>query len=254
MNERIFKILEFNKVKDNLRTYAITYLGRGLCDALEPSTNILEIERGQNDTEEALAYYLKQHDIPLSPISNIEEILNKTSIGGILSIEELLKFSNTLYIARRLKTSLSNGSIDENEFPILAEYFDNLYTNQRVEEEISRCIKNEVELDDRASTELYKIRKSIKDQESQIKNKLNSLIHSKAKFLQDTLVTLRDDRYVIPVKAEYKNEVPGLIHDQSATGGTIFIEPTAVFDLNNEIKELKIKEFNEVQRILSLLS
>ena len=254
MNERIYKILEFNKVKEILKNYAVTYLGRERCDSLLPSTNSLEIEKWQNETEEALSYYLKQHDIPLSPISNIDEILNKTSIGGILSIEELLKVSNTLFIARRLKNSFTNGSIDENEFPILSEYFENIYTNQRVEEEISRCIKNEVELDDRASTELYKIRKSIKDQESQIKEKLNSLIHSKAKFLQDTLVTFRDDRYVIPVKAEYKNEVPGLIHNQSATGGTIFIEPTAVFNLNNEIKELKLKEFQEIQRILALLS
>ena len=254
MNERIYKILEFNKIKDILSTYAVTYLGKGLCNELLPTTNTIEIQRMQDETAEALSYYLKQHDIPLSPISDIKEILNKTSIGGILSIEELLKVSNTLFISRRIKTSFSNGSIDENDFPILAEYFDNLYTNQRVEDEISRCIKSEDELDDRASQELYKIRKSIKDLEGQIKEKLNTIIHSKTKFLQDALVTFRDDRYVIPVKAEYKNEVPGLIHDQSATGGTIFIEPTAVFNLNNEIKELKLKEFQEIQRILALLS
>ena len=103
MNERIYKILEFNKIKDILSTYAVTYLGKGLCNELLPTTNTLEIQRMQDETAEALSYYLKQHDIPLSPISDIKEILNKTSIGGILSIEELLKVSNTLFISRRIR-------------------------------------------------------------------------------------------------------------------------------------------------------
>ena len=195
----------------------------------------------QNETYEATSYILKQHDIPLVPISDISTILDKIDFGGILQIDELIKITDILRTSRVLKNSFSNGAIEETTFPIISSYFDNLYQNQKVEEEISRCIKNDEELDDRASSELYKIRREIKDKESHIREKLTSLVHSKSKFLQDTIITMRDDRFVLPVKAEYKNEVPGLVHDQSSTGSTLFIEPTSVFELNNSIKELKLK-------------
>ncbi len=143
----------------------------------------------------------------------------------------------------------------ENIF-ILSEYFDRLYSNKKVEDEIFRCIKDEEDLDDRASSELYDIRRHIKDAEANIKNKLNEIIRSPSmsKYLQDQVITFRNERYVIPVKQEYKNEIKGLIHDASASGSTIFIEPTAVFDINNEIKELRIKEQQEIERILALLT
>ena len=162
--------------------------------------------------------------------------------------------TDILRISRILKNSFSNGAVDETLFPILSSYFENLYQNQKVEDEISRCIKNDEELDDRASSELYKIRHDIKEKETHIREKLTNLVRSKNKFLQDTIITMRDDRYVLPVKAEYKNEVPGLVHDQSSTGSTLFIEPTSIFELNNSIKELMLKEELEIQRILALLT
>ena len=254
MNKKVYESLEFNKIKNILEQYAITYMGKEKIQTLEPSTNILEIENWQAETTEATAYILKQHDIPLSPVSDISQALKKLDIGGILNIPELLSISDILRVSRRLKNSFFNGAIAPETSPILFSYFDNLYTNQKIEEEISRCIKNEDELDDRASQELYKIRKEIKDAESKVKEKLNSILHSSSKYLQDAVVTFRNDRYVIPVKQEHRAEVPGLIHDSSATGSTIFIEPTAVFNLNNDIRELKIKETQEIERILALLT
>lgn len=254
MLSKVYETLEFNKIKDILSKYAVTDFAKALINDLEPSNSLLEIKRRQNETTEATSYLLKQHDIPLSPFSDISQILKKTEIGGVLSIKELLNVADALRVSRKLKNSFLNGSINPDDFPILNSYFDNLYTNMNVEDEISRAIKNEEELDDRASQDLYKIRKEIKDTESKIKDKLNNILHSSAKYLQDAVVTFRNDRYVIPVKQEFRAEVPGLIHDSSATGSTIFIEPTAVFNLNNEIRELKIKEDLEIKRILALLT
>ena len=254
MNSKIYESLEFNKIKHILSQYAVTYMGKEKIENLEPSTNSLEIEHMQAETTEATAYILKQHDIPLSPVSDIKQTLKKLDIGGILNIPELIGISDILRVSRKLKNSFFNGAIEPENSPILFSYFDSLYTNQKIEEEINRCIKNEEELDDRASQDLYKIRKEIKDAESKVKEKLNNILHSSSKYLQDAVVTFRNDRYVIPVKQEYRAEVPGLIHDSSATGNTIFIEPTAVFNLNNDIRELKIKEEQEIERILALLT
>ena len=254
MNKKVLETLEYNKIIEQLEKYAVTYLGKEKVNALEPTSNSLLINNWQKETLEATSYILKQHDIPLAPISNIYEQLNKINIGGILTIKELLLISDILRVSRKLKSSFSNGSIDQIEYPIISEYFECLYSNQKVEDEIERCIKNEDELDDRASGDLYKIRKEILDCESRIKDKLNSLLRSQSKFLQEQVITFRDDRYVLPVKAECKSEIPGLIHDQSSTGSTLFIEPTAIFNLNNEIRELKLKEQLEIQRILALLT
>ena len=254
LNNKTIETLEFNKIKKILEGYAITYIGKERIQNLMPSSNSLEIKEWQKETSEATSYLLRQHDIPLNPITNIDNTLNKINIGGILTIKELLQITDVLRVSRNLKNSFSNGVIQEDDYSIINDYFQNLYTNKKVEDEIERCIKNDEELDDRASSELYKIRKEIKDSEAKIKEKLNSILHSSSKYLQDNVITIRDDRYVIPVKSEYKNEIPGLIHDQSSTGSTLFIEPTSIFNMNNEIKELKLKEDNEIQRILSLLT
>jgi len=254
MNSKIINTLEFNKIQNILINYAITDMAKETIKKLAPSSNILEVQKSQNETTEATNYLLRQQDIPLSPISDLKQIFYKMKLGGFLNIIELLKIADVLRISRKLKNSFFSDSSKESDFPLLSEYFSNLYINQKVEEEIMRCIKNEEELDDRASSDLYKIRTEIKNSESKIKDKLNSILHSKSKFLQDTVITFRNDRYVVPVKQEYRNEIQGLIHDESATGSTIFVEPTTIFNLNNEIKELKIKESLEIDRILLLLT
>lgn len=254
MNEKSLRMLEFKKIIDRLSEFAVTYLGKEKCDNLMPSSNIKEVERWQKETAEASSLILKFGNPPISRISNYSTIAQKIRIGGILSIEELINTANILKNMRQLKDYFEVR--ETKDYPIVGEYFDGLYSNLNVEKEIYRCIKSEEELDDRASTELYSIRRHIADAESRIKDKLNDFIHSgnSAKYLQEQIVTIRNDRYVIPVKAEYKNEVKGFVHDSSASGSTFFIEPSSIFNINNEIKDLKIKEQLEIQRILALLT
>ena len=255
MNKKTLNTLEYHKIKNQLKKYSVTYLGNEKIDELIPSTNILEIKKMQKETSEAANYILQHNNIPLAPISDITEIIKKIDLGIILNPHELLQINDNLRTSRNLKTTFTSAT-DEHTFPIIAEYFNTLYTNLNLEKEITRCIKSDDSIDNHASPKLYKIRKKITDTESTIKEKLNNIIHSQStsKYLQDSVVTFRNNRYVIPVKQEYKNEIAGFIHDSSSSGNTIFIEPTIIFNLNNEIKELQIKEQLEIERILSLLT
>lgn len=251
MKEKAFVSLEFDKIKDILKEYAITYLGRQKISDLLPSTEIEIVQKWQEETSVATSLLLRKKELPLSPIVDINDVLKKISAGGILSPRELLQVADILRVSRRLKQYAVD---DDVELEILEDYFENLYTNKNVEDEIERSIKSEDEIDDMASKELYNVRRKITDIESQIKDKLNEFIRTNSKFLQDDVVTFRNDRYVIPVKQEYKNEVQGFVHDYSATGNTVFLEPTSVLNKNNEIRELKNKEKIEIERILSLLT
>ena len=254
INQKTLNNLEFNKILDMLRNNCITFIGKQLADELYPSSDINKVLVLQKETSEACSFTLRKNTPPISPIIDLQNIVNKITIGSILSIEELLKVATILKIFREVKEYYKEDSIDGIE--ILNHYFESLYSNKNLENEIFRCIKNETDLDDNASIELRKIRKQITDAEMKIKDKLNSIIHSSStsRFLQDAVVTFRNGRYVIPVKQEYRNEINGLVHDSSASGSTIFIEPTSVFNINNEIKELSIKEQSEIERILALLT
>lgn len=254
MPPKVYETLEFDKIKQILQNEAVTTSGKDAIQALEPSTHRLTIETRQAETTEATNYLLKQHEIPLAPITDISPILQKIDIGGIVTIPELLLLADVLRVSRQLKSSFFNGSIQPDDFSILSTYFQALYTNLNVEEEIRRSVKNEEELEDRASQELYKIRKGMQELEASIKEKLNHILHASTKYLQDAVITFRNDRFVIPVKQEFRAEVPGFVHDTSATGNTIFVEPTAVFQLNNELRELASKEQLEIERILALFT
>jgi len=256
INEKVLKNLEFDKIREKLIHQCITYIGKDIAASLAPSSSFNEINKMQQETSEACSLTLRKNAPPISPIHPIDNMINKINIGSILSIHELLKIGTCLKIIREVKEYFKEENDSNNPYENLSEYFNLLYTNKNLENEILRCIKSENEIDDRASTELYKIRKKILDAESKIKEKLNAMIHSSStsKFLQDSVVTFRDGRYVIPVKQEYKNEINGLVHDSSASGSTIFIEPTVVFNINNEIKELHIEEQKEIERILALLT
>lgn len=254
MNFKSFKMLEFEKIIAMLKKNAITAMGIEKCENLLPENELNKVQKSQRETTEAVSISLRVGMPPIIPVSDFSNIAQKIKIGGVLIPKELLNTATILKSMREIKDYYRDTSHDDCE--ILNLYFDNLYSNANVEKEIFRCIKGEEEIDDHASTELYNIRRHMQDAESKIKDKLNSIIHGSdtSKFLQDQVVTFRNDRYVIPVKQEYKNEVKGLIHDSSASGSTIFIEPAAVFNINNEIKELKIKEELEIQRILALLT
>lgn len=254
MNEKTLRMLEYNKIIEKLVNNAITFKGKEYATSLLPSSILNKVEKKQKETTEAVSMLLRYGTPPIAPVVDDKEIINKVRIGGVLSIKSLLEMASALKNMREVKEYGKEHISDDNV--ILTEYFDSLYSNQNVEKEIFRCIKSEEELDDRASTELYSIRRHIADAEGKIKEKLNDIVHSSdlSKYLQDQVVTFRNDRYVIPVKQEYKNEIKGFIHDSSASGSTIFIEPTSVFNINNEIKELKIKEQLEIERILALLT
>lgn len=256
MNNKTLVSLEFDKIKEILKTFCITSMGAAKVSALVPSTNIKEIKKMQTETSEAVSLSLRRSVFPLVPVNNLDTISKKVSVGSVLHPNELIIVCDVLRTSRRLKEYFFDSDFEPSDFKVLYDYFENLYTNTNIEEEISRCIKNEEDLDDRASKTLYEIRTNIVDLENKIKNKLNAIIHSSStsKFLQDAVVTFRNDRYVVPVKQEYRNEIPGLIHDSSSTGSTLFIEPNAIFDMNNSIKELRIKEQLEIERILALLT
>ncbi len=254
MNEKTLRMLEYNKILEKLQTNAITHLGKESAINLLPTTSINIVKKKLQETTEAVSMILRYGMAPIAPVLDFNEILNKVRIGGVLTIKSLLEVGSALKIMREVKEYGREHSEEENI--ILNEYFYGLYSNLNVEKEIFRCIKSEDDLDDRASGELYNIRRHIAEAEAKVKEKLNNIIHSSetSKFLQDQVVTFRNGRYVIPVKQEHKSEVNGFIHDSSASGSTIFIEPTAVFNINNEIKDLKIKEQVEIERILALLT
>lgn len=254
MNEKSIRMLEYKKIISMLEKNAITQKGKNKCNELVPSSNSKMVTKKLKETTEATMMSLRIGKPPIAPISDFEVIAKKIKIGSILSIKELLQVANTLKVMRDVKEYYKETEFED--LYIINDYFEALYSNLNVEKEIYRCIKNDEELDDRASSELYNIRRHINDAENRIKDKLNEIVHGSgtSKYLQDQVITFRNDRYVIPVKQEYKNEIKGLIHDSSSTGSTIFIEPTAVFNINNEIKDLKIKEYAEIERILALLT
>ncbi|MDF2672724.1 MAG: endonuclease MutS2 [Clostridiales bacterium] len=253
MNEKTFRVLEYGKIIDMLSTWAQSSLGKKMCLELKPSTNITEVREWLDETKEAFEVVLKWGSVPLDGIKDIGEILRKAKVGFTLTPGELLAVCDILRCSRRLKSFMKDGSKGE-LYPIIYSIVDSLIAIKPLEEAIEIAIISENEISDRASQKLYGLRRAIKDKNGRIKDKLNSMVQTYSKYLQDPIVTLRGDRYVIPVKSEWKGSVPGLVHDQSSSGSTLFIEPMAVVELNNELKELLLKEKDEIERILAELS
>lgn len=247
------RILEYNKIIDMLEKRAISEIGKRMINDLKPSTNIHEVRERLEETREAFEVVLRWGSLPFDIIHDISDIIKRAKMGFTLQPVELLRVNSVLKCTRRLKDFMKDGNKQE-ICPIIFEVVESLVLVKGLEGEIESKIISETEISDRASEKLYSIRRSIRDKNSKIKEKLQSMLHSYSKFLQDPIITLRGDRYVLPVKAEFKGSVPGLVHDQSASGSTLFIEPMAVVELNNEIKELMLKEKQEIERILSELS
>lgn len=258
MNSKTLRILEYDKIKHILSNYCATSLGKHLCEDLKPSTDINEVQTMQNETEEAINMIYRKSSPPFGGVHDISLSLKRVESEAVLSIKELLEIGDTLRGCRNLKKYCEDDSekLGQNLFPILFELFNNLYSNKGFEDTIENSIANEESLTDWASPTLNSIRKQIKEAEGRIKDKLNQITHSAtySKYLQDSIVTIRENRYVIPVKQEYKNVIQGLVHDSSATGATLFIEPIAVVEANNTIRELKVKEQKEIERILTDLT
>lgn len=255
MYKKSIKTLEFNKIRDILKSKAISQMGKAKCEEISPITDLDKIKILQQETTEAFNYIVKKGSLPLGGISDISESMKRVEMQGILSIQELMKISDFLYVCRKLK-KYSTKIGNESEYYLLDPVFEEIEMLSPLEREIGRCIANENELKDDASSDLYKIRVAIKTSNQRIKDQLNSIIQSQTykTMLQDTVITVRNGRYCVPVKLEYKNTFKGIVHDQSATGSTVFIEPNSVVTQNNRIRELQLEEKKEIEKILARLS
>lgn len=253
MEQKYLDKLEFNKVLEMLENYAVTYLGKEMVKNLKPSFNKNEVQINLKETEQADILTHRIGGIPLGEIDNINVHLRTLEAGGTLSIKQLLELAKVLKMSRELKEYYEKVSEIENvDTNKLRNYFFDIYTNVVIEDKMFKSIIDENTLDDHASKNLYIIRKNIKQIQNEIKNKLNNYLHSK--YLQEAFITIRNGRYVIPVKQEYRNEIKGFVHDISASGATVFVEPLPVFEMNNRINTLKLEEANEIQKIQQELS
>ena len=257
MNEKSLKVLEFNKIKEMLIDKAESQLGKELAKAIKPLNDIREIESLQQETEESLSLLIQRGNPPLYGIHSISSEVKRVEIGGSLTPVGLLKISDSLRVSRGLKQYIKETKGDKSpNYPIIEGLVEGLKAFKHIEDEINNAIINENEISDNASSTLRNIRRQISSKNDAVKDKLNSIISSGAhkKYLQDGIVTMREGRYVIPVKQENRSNIPGLVHDMSSSGATVFIEPMAVVELNNQLRELELKEREEIERILMELS
>lgn len=248
--------LEFNKVLENLSKYCSTNLGKELALNLQIYNEVNIVKQKLAETEEAVNLIYKNSIPSFYDIQDIHIYLINLESSQSLTIKGLLDLNTIFLCSRDLKTYFSKDYIDKNDFPILEGLFSNLYTNEGVISKISSSIIDENTIDDKASPELQKIRKKIRNLEQDIRSKLNSMIHSSSfsKYVQETVVTIRNDRFVIPIKEEYRSHVKGFVHDISNAGSTLFIEPISIFELNNEINQLRLEEELEIEKILQQLT
>ncbi len=254
MNQKVLKTLEYNKIIDMLTEKADSEPGKRLCRKLLPSTDLEEIVNSQKLTEDALGRLFKVGSTSFGSNSDLNFSIKSLEIGSTLSIVELMKIASMLDNVSRIKTY---GKKDREDAPddSLTEYFEQLTPLTQVANEINRCILAEDEIADDASPRLKSIRRSMLQTNEKVHSQLNSMLAGAYRtYLQDAVITMRNNRYCIPIKAEYKGQVNGMIHDQSATGSTYFIEPAAVVELNNKIRELELEEKEEIGVILASLS
>ena len=254
MNSKVLRVLEYNKIIERLTDKATSEQGRKLTAALEPMTDLEVIRKAQTETADALGYLLRKGSTSFGGNKDLGMCIRSLEIGSTLSIAELLWIAAFLENVNRIK---SYGRKEREDTPAdsLDEYFESLEPLTPLSNEIRRCILSEEEIADDASPALKKIRRSMAIANDRIHSQLASMISGSCRtYLQDAVVTMRNNRYCIPVKSEYKGQVQGMVHDQSSTGSTFFIEPAAVVNLNNELRELEIKEQEEIAVILADLS
>jgi len=255
LNDKALRILEYYKIIDMLCENTVSAMGRDIAADLKPSGDLNEIKELLQETTEAVNLTLKKGSIPIGGVQDIRMPLKKVKMGSFLEPGELLKVADTLRAARRLKAFM-NEDRGEESFPIIEYYIDTLSAFKGIEDRINSVIISEEEIADNASPQLSSIRRKIKEKTASMREKLNHMISSPAyqKYLQEPIITVRGDRHVIPVKQEFRANIPGIVHDQSASGATLFIEPMAIVEMNNDVKKLKLDEENEIERILRELT
>nr|WP_277750937.1 endonuclease MutS2 [Anaerobacillus alkaliphilus] len=256
LQQRVCRLLEYDKMKNQLIEHVSSSLGKRKVAELQPMVNIDEIQHAQNSTFEGTKVLRLKGQVPLGGIRDIIASVKRAQIGGMLNEMELLDISSTVYGGRRFKKFIEDMIENAIELPILEELVRTITPLTDVEREIKMCIDDHGHVLDSASPTLRTIRHQIKSHEASVRSKLESIIRSSSsqKMLSDSIITIRNDRYVIPVKQEYRNNFGGLVHDQSASGATLFIEPQAVVAINNQLREVRVKEKQEIEKILHALS
>ena len=261
MNKRTLRVLEYYKIIEKLTGFATCPAGKRMCERLKPSTDLMEITKNQEETADALRRVYQQGSLSFSGVYPIGEAMKRVAVGASLSSAELLDVAKLLQVAEHAR-QYGEQSQDKDEEGVntrqdsLTGYFESLMPLEHLAREINRCILSEDEIADDASATLKDIRRNMKATNGKVHEVLNGIVtrQTNQAMLQDTIVTMRNGRYCIPVKSEYKGQFPGMVHDQSSTGSTFFIEPMAVVNLNNELKELAAKEAMEIEKILARLS
>lgn len=255
MNQKVFQTLEFDKIIKILTGYASTEMGRNLCRKLTPMTKETDILNAQDHTQDALTRIYRRGSISFSGITDLKPSIARLNMKGSLGAGELLNIAKLLETVKNA-AAYNSSEDDDMEADSLDEIFEALVPLNDLLREIRRCIISEEEISDDASSALKSIRRSMKQANQKIHNQLTAVVSASSNQdkLQDAIVTMRNGRYCIPVKQAYRNSFPGMIHDQSASGNTLFIEPMSVVTLNNELKELEGREQAEIEKILSLLS
>ena len=254
MNSKVLRVLEYHKIISHLTEKASSEPGKRLAQALVPMTDLEEIRTAQIQTADALGRLFAKGSTSFGNNKDLGMSIKSLEVGSVLSIAELLRIASFLENVSRIK---AYGRRERDDIPgdSLDVYFDSLEPLTPLANEINRCILSEEEIADDASPALKRIRRSMAITNDRIHSQLNSMINGSLRtYLQDAVVTMRDNRYCIPVKSEYKGQVPGMVHDQSSTGSTFFIEPAAIVNLNNELKELSIKEQEEIEAVMAALS
>ncbi len=254
MNQKVLRTLEYHKIISQLTEYAASAPGKLLCRELQPSSDYEEILQAQTETSDAVNRVRMKGNLSLTGVRDIRDSLKRLEIGSSLGIQELLSVSAILTVAARAKSYGRHEESEESEDDSLDVMFRELEPLTPVNNEIKRCILSEEEISDDASPGLRKVRRSMKGINDKIHSQLNSVLNANRSYLQDVVITMRDGRYCLPVKSEYKNQVPGMVHDQSATGSTLFVEPMVVVQLNNELRALEIQERKEIEAVLADLS
>lgn len=253
MNDKAYRVLEYNKILDLLGAEAASAITKKMIADLKPSLDVFQIKEMLAETSEAVSVIMRKGAVPLGTFYDIKDHIWLADKGSVLTMKQLLQILYNLQVTRNAAAFLKS---DLPELPIIKGLADVLSVQKRLEEDIDRCIVSEDEMADAASPELKNIRRSIQRQNEAVRAKMNQILNSadNRTILQDALVTMRQGRYVVPVKQEHKAKFPGIVHDQSSTGATLFIEPQAIVNLNNELREMELAEKVEIERILAELS
>ncbi|MBN2851238.1 MAG: endonuclease MutS2, partial [Clostridia bacterium] len=257
MNDKYLKTLEYFKIIDIIADYAQSAYAKELISQIKPETELEVISNLLNHANDVIELLLRKGSPDFEGIRNVDGISKRLKISATLSNSELLVIRDNLYLARLAKEyNKEKNILDEVKENLIKNIFNELIVVRHLEDEIRRCILSNEEIADDASPELFRIRRSIVNFKAQVKDKLNSFIKSEKykKYIQDSIITVRSDRYVIPVKREYSSEIKGIVHDMSSSGATLFVEPDVIVSINNKVRELMVEEKTEINRILSVLS